>query len=349
MHSKTRTYCLLIHLLLATLTLSRQESSKYRFAPWTASDIVGYINTLHVTETTLVDPNHMVNVKTIESFNLKLQMYQKSLFILIEKISKEYIDSKTAKVDSQMFISELRARLARTDFEDYVLVLFSIEDEVYMYLRTRTHITYLEDIKLSYAIKKTKKYLNNEMYDQAFLELADNLSIIPHIIDIGIPTLFFALFMFMLILHCTYENTISAKTTKNRASLKRKLLRLTSIANNEVNFSHIEEVMCTICMLQLLNKPGAEIEFLACDHRFHHKCISKWYAEFAYCPMCMALENRGTANHDFLERLIEVQKRKYAGKIGAGEVQGMFDLIKIPGGQSLSKTVSLKNIRINSP
>ena len=343
-HNITTKLLHIVYLLLSCSAIRMNINKGTR--AWSATDIALYMKTLNLSHSSLLDPNDIISTTTVDIFNDRVKGLPKSIFIIIEKMTNQYLDKKSGLMDSTKFIDELSQKLENTSYEDFILVLFSIKDNVYMYIRTKTKMTFLEHMKLSYSIKKTIKYFNNGLYDQAVLHLADNIVLEPQLIDIGIPAILFLLFMILLVLHCAYENTMSAETTKNRASLKRKLMKLASIAHDKEEGSHIGELMCTICMQPLLNTPGVDIEFLVCDHRFHHNCISNWYSEFNCCPLCMAIEQKGTANSDYIQRLVEIQKKKYAGKIGIEEIDNMFELIKSPRKSQILKTNSMINIKV---
>lgn len=85
------------------------------------------------------------------------------------------------------------------------------------------------------------------------------------------------------------ENAPSTDPPKNRGMSLRALSNLpVRIHGSEAASMELDPKFvamgCAICMSEF--KDGAALRLLPCGHTFHYRCVDKWLAQVAQCPLC---------------------------------------------------------------
>ena len=71
-------------------------------------------------------------------------------------------------------------------------------------------------------------------------------------------------------------------------------------------------MMCSICLEPLSSHDDdkeEEEETLACQHKYHSKCIEKWMMHHSTCPMCR--KSMGFSREELMEICYKIERNSF--------------------------------------
>ena len=292
------------------------QRNNHRHTYWLPIDILDYIEKCDLDVNSLFDPDNYLSPDTIAMFDKSLLSYKGLSFVIIHSISPSY--KENASVDVRDFKKDLTSIL-NDKYSDFSFIVMSIKDQFYVYIDSGQRLNFLEKIRLKYAIHKNERLIKRRMYDQAFINIANNYELSASFYDLGIPSFMLLFLILVFLINTAFENCVFIEKQKNRVSFKKRLYRINQHLIVDPLLGHAERENCLICMEHLLSQKNCEIEFLDCNHRFHSDCLKTITDGVIVCPLCV--EDR----EDYVRNLIELQMRQFNKKLAQTTLESMVD------------------------